>query len=592
MRGFGDNSGLRVLVEVDGQKFNRPDMGSMDWNQLPIGDIESIEVIRGGQTVLYGNHALAGVIKITTKKGGKPRLYLRSVGGSDDFEQYSAHATGGEGNWYADGGVDYIHAPGFRDNSLAWSKTVHASVGRYVGDSGSLTFRAAQGKSYMQFPGPLTEEEMEQDPSQSTNLGDQESWSDNGLYTLLWEADHDWGKTKVGAGYNYRDMKWELGGIYAANKQQGFSLTPRIQFGPEQSFLILGWDFFYDKLNFENYRSDTDSRLNGEADLSRITTGPYAFAQKELTDTLTLSGGVRYEMARTENDYTDYDFTSSSVPPFINHPTFGLIPNPDYDSDMVDQVINETDSYEGTITKDGWAAEISLIWRPEEYLTLWTGYDRSYRYPVLDETAAYQGYPLSDPLNENLDPEMGDGFEAGIKYSDEHTQLSLTGFYQQLNDEIIFDDTQKLNVNIGPTKRLGADLEAGYATESYGLSARGSVITAEFADGENKGKTIPLVPQLHGSITAWVMPIDKIRLSTTYSHVGSQYQGNDFTNEKTKLKPYGLVGARIDLYLINHTTLFAKINNVFDKTYASSAYDEVYYPGAGRSFQLGLTLEF
>ena len=70
MRGFGDNSQVRVLVLVDGHKANRPDMGMIDWQRLPVSSIERIEVIRGGQNVLYGNHALSGVVKITTKRGG------------------------------------------------------------------------------------------------------------------------------------------------------------------------------------------------------------------------------------------------------------------------------------------------------------------------------------------------------------------------------------------------------------------------------------------------------------------------------------------------------------------------------------------
>ncbi|MFA7172180.1 MAG: TonB-dependent receptor plug domain-containing protein [Kiritimatiellia bacterium] len=71
MRGFGENSGLRVLVVVDGQTMNRSDMGVQDWQQIPLDEIENIEILRGGQSVLYGNHALSGVIKITTKKRGR-----------------------------------------------------------------------------------------------------------------------------------------------------------------------------------------------------------------------------------------------------------------------------------------------------------------------------------------------------------------------------------------------------------------------------------------------------------------------------------------------------------------------------------------
>ena len=68
MRGFGDNSGLRVLVIVDGQVYNPPDMGGINWEGMDLEDLETVEVLRGGQTVLYGNHAVSGVIKLTSRE--------------------------------------------------------------------------------------------------------------------------------------------------------------------------------------------------------------------------------------------------------------------------------------------------------------------------------------------------------------------------------------------------------------------------------------------------------------------------------------------------------------------------------------------
>ena len=70
MRGFGDNSGLRVLILVDGIPYNPPDMGGISWLGIDPGELELVEVLRGGQTVLYGNHAVSGVIKLRTRKPG------------------------------------------------------------------------------------------------------------------------------------------------------------------------------------------------------------------------------------------------------------------------------------------------------------------------------------------------------------------------------------------------------------------------------------------------------------------------------------------------------------------------------------------
>ncbi len=589
MRGFGDNSGLRVHIEVDGQKFNRPDMGTLDWNQIPISDVSHIEVLRGGQTVLYGSHALAGVVNITTKKGGAPRLYLRSAAGSDDFEQYSAHASGGAGSWYADAGADYLHDPGFRSNSLSKAKTVHLSLGRFVADEGSLTLRAAHGKTYMQFPGPLTHEQMMENPRQSSNPGDQYVAATNGLYTLLWDGEHDWGRTRLNAGYNHRDMNWTFGGVFAENRQQGVSIAPRIQFGPDNTHLILGWDLFYDRVDYQSFTDATNSDLNAQADLERVTHGPYGFAQFELTDSLTLSGGARYENARTDTRYVEYDYIPTTKP-FIDMP-WGPELNPDYDPNDVVRTVNASNSFSGIVSKEGWAVELSLVWKPTESLSLWAGWDRSYRYPVLDETVSYQGYPLRDPLNSQLDPEEGDGYEVGIKYSDEHLLFSLTGYYLDLDDEILFDNRTNMNINIGPTERIGADIEAGWTAERFGIHARCDFVEARFADGPDKGRSIPLVPWAHGTVSGWLQPFDFLRLSAWYTHTAPQYQGNDYANENQRLRDYGLLGVQIDITVFDRATVFVKGDNLLDQTYASSAYGNLYYPGTERRLIVGLAME-
>ncbi|TRZ75019.1 MAG: TonB-dependent receptor, partial [Deltaproteobacteria bacterium] len=63
MRGFGgDNPFGKTLIMLDGRKMNRPDMSSINWLQIPLNNIERIEVVRGASSVLYGDAAVGGVI--------------------------------------------------------------------------------------------------------------------------------------------------------------------------------------------------------------------------------------------------------------------------------------------------------------------------------------------------------------------------------------------------------------------------------------------------------------------------------------------------------------------------------------------------
>ena len=101
MRGFGDNAHLRTLVLVDGHRLSRPDMGGIGWQSIPVSNIDRIEVIRGGQNVLYGDRAVGGVIKITTKSGADAGTRLGGSVGS--FGTVSGYA--GQGG--ALGDLDY-----------------------------------------------------------------------------------------------------------------------------------------------------------------------------------------------------------------------------------------------------------------------------------------------------------------------------------------------------------------------------------------------------------------------------------------------------------------------------------------------------
>lgn len=592
MRGFGENSGLRVRIEVDGHTFNRPDMGMLDWTQIPIHQVSHIEILRGGHTVRYGNHAMAGVVKITTKKGGEPRLYLRGVHGSHGFEHYSVDGSTGIGEWYGDAGAGYMRDPGFRDHSLSWAKSLHGSVGRFIGDEGTLTVRASQSQTYMQFPGPLSRSEMENNPRQSNSLGDQYAFATNTLVTAVWEGDHAWGKSGMNAGYSQRNMHWSLGGTLANNDQQGLSVSPFVQLGDDVSFLLVGSDIAFDRVEFERRPPPPDGRLLSDAQLDRLTTGPYVYAQRGLPKNLTFGAGARAERSRTKHTYFEYDHINPTAPAFIPAPWGGFMPNPAYDPNApLQQVINHDKSYRGPVSKQGWAAELSLSWAPRDDVSLWSRYSRVYRYPALDETAAYQGYPLSDPLNRNLDPEEGNNFETGIKVHGERFLFSGTLFCLLLNNEIAFDPQQNLNVNIGSTQRLGAESEVGFDAGFWGATTRWTWIDARFTEGPNKNRTVPLAPRLHGTTSLWIEPHPGVRLTGFHSHIASQYQGSDEANQLQKIESSGLFGARIDLRPTQKIGLFLKVDNLFDETYASSAYSGAWYPGPGRTIQVGITME-
>ena len=60
--------GSRSLVLVDGMSVLSSGNGIINWNVVPLENIEQVEVIKGASSVLYGSSALNGVIHIRTRR--------------------------------------------------------------------------------------------------------------------------------------------------------------------------------------------------------------------------------------------------------------------------------------------------------------------------------------------------------------------------------------------------------------------------------------------------------------------------------------------------------------------------------------------
>src|SRR5882724_5221391 len=78
----GTNSD-HVLVLIDGIKIGSATSGTVAFEQLPLDEIERIEIVRGPRSSLYGSEALGGVIQLFTRRAhGATPLELSSLKGT------------------------------------------------------------------------------------------------------------------------------------------------------------------------------------------------------------------------------------------------------------------------------------------------------------------------------------------------------------------------------------------------------------------------------------------------------------------------------------------------------------------------------
>ena len=153
MRGFA--RGLNTAILMDGRKLNEIDLSGVDWNTIPLENIERIEIVRGSGSVLYGDNAMAGAINIITKKGHftQPELMLDARA-----ESYSGHTELGTFT----GGTDKIgyffllkhrQTSGYRENSDFTAADMNTRLDFKITDFFSFDFAAGYHTDDQGLPG-------------------------------------------------------------------------------------------------------------------------------------------------------------------------------------------------------------------------------------------------------------------------------------------------------------------------------------------------------------------------------------------------------------------------------------------------------
>ncbi|MCK4596878.1 TonB-dependent receptor, partial [bacterium] len=116
--------------------------GGFDLNLIPLEDVQSIEVVRGPASSLYGADALGGVVNIITRSTiyERPLTNIKYQKGAGDLEKIAARLARLFGQRF---GLNLmgssIKSAGFRDNSDFEGRHMTGKLSCSLGEKGLIT---------------------------------------------------------------------------------------------------------------------------------------------------------------------------------------------------------------------------------------------------------------------------------------------------------------------------------------------------------------------------------------------------------------------------------------------------------------------
>lgn len=571
MRGFGgDNPFGKTLIMLDGRRLNRPDMSAINWLQIPVSNIEKIEVVRGASSVLYGDAAVAGVINIITKKGrGKPTVNASVIVGSYGLHNERAGIKGSTGRFSYSLNGENQKTFGYRERSKFSSKGAGFDMGYDASDYFNVSFGASFNRTDFDLPGPLTKAQKEENPRQAGNLNDDGSNEYVNANLKMESFLGDFGSFNIDFMYGKKDITadMESWSTYGATDINTYGVAPKYiyeeEFFGHNNKVILGFDYYYEALDKDKFSDKEKQNKTHEAELTKKSMGYYIRDEFNVFDELILNIGYRGERTKIKGKETKMS-----------------------DGSIVfdDKKIHKGEAYEA-----------SLIYLIGENSKVFAKYATVYRYPFLDEQAAYSGYG-SDCFLTDLEKEKGESSEVGTQFNPiKNVKIGLTFFRTDMEDEIIYNSSTWRNENLDKTRHEGAEFSISYKLEKLG-KFYGNVTyhDAEFTSGQYNGKKMFLVPKEMANAGLEICLPCAFTLRPEMRYVGKCYQGGDKANTSEQMNDYTLY----DLFLFYKPefdnfkiSAFLGVENLTDEKHSIISWGG-YYPQPGITAKGGISFMF
>jgi iron complex outermembrane receptor protein len=160
-----------ITVYVDGVRMNEPDANEVNFDILPLEDVDRVDVVYG-PSVLFGRNSLGAAVNLVTRRGEAPGLRGGELSGGT-YGRYEVKLQAGDrrGIWDYYAGVRYEHENGWRQMTQDRIGTVFAKLGLLTGTwDATLSYSAAANKIFQ--AGSLPEDVVATRPDSNFTGGD------------------------------------------------------------------------------------------------------------------------------------------------------------------------------------------------------------------------------------------------------------------------------------------------------------------------------------------------------------------------------------------------------------------------------------
>ncbi len=574
MRGFGNNGGSNTLILVDGRRLNNTDLKTPDLSFISLKDVERIEIIQGSASVLYGDHAVGGAINIITQKTDKLNIGGEAGYGSYNHQYQQLNAS----NRFENGvgvrlSVERRLSDNFRNQNALDNDNFFSNIS-YEWERGDIFVEYIHTDEDLQTPGAIFQQQIAVSRKSigPFSVGDfNDTVSDTGRIGSSFSLTPNW---SFAVEYTHRneDIDGLISNTEFNQHRLARSFNPRlrgnISLGKQNLQLVVGADIENTEYKIISGVGDTinDQEMNAV----------YSLMTWKINHQVSLVGGVRY--AEMENDSFKRD-------PFTAFPL------------AMDTFVRKVNEDEQTANSFG------ILFTPTDRWRLFAKRETTFRFPLADELTG------TVVLFDDLETQTGRSYEAGIEWQNYSIHTKLVGYKLDLDDEIAFDPLLNFgvgaNINFDPTERLGLIYELNISPiDDLDIGVQYSYVDASFDSGQFSGNQIPMVAehQLHLNSAYRFWP--NWSLYGEIFIISGRVAAGDLDDAFSNLLGYSI--GNINLRYDNDSfSLSAKLNNILDKEYSSSAAtgfspflpgfggtDTGFFPAPERNFMLSLSYNY